>query len=85
VVTEHDTKEIDSCMSCPLRVDMRQRVPLASQPEMDAFFGRQEQAVPSNDLCSHWGSPPGNRLTSVRPPPEWCPVRKKPLLLRVVR
>jgi len=84
VVTEHDTKEINSCMSCPMRVDMRQRVPLASQPDMDAFFGRQE-ALPVHDICSHWGAPEGNQLTTVRPPPEWCPIGKKPLLLKVVR
>jgi hypothetical protein len=85
VVTEHDTKEIDSCMSCPAEGGHEAACAVGEPAREDAFFGRQEQAVPSNDLCSHWGSPPGNRLTSVRPPPEWCPVRKKPLLLRVVR
>lgn len=60
---EHDTKEIDSCMSCPMRADMR----------------------PHPDVCSHWGSPEGNQLGRFERLPTWCPIEKKPLLLKVVR
>lgn len=35
-------------------------------------------------ICTHWGSPQGNTIPG-RKPPEWCPIEKRPLLLKVVR
>ncbi len=35
-------------------------------------------------ICTHWGSPEGNRVNHFESkPPEWCPIRKKPLLLKI--
>lgn len=37
------------------------------------------------DICTHWGSPFGNKIDPFEyAPPEWCPIRKKPLLLQVI-
>jgi hypothetical protein len=60
-----DTKEIDSCTSCPMYVRMRY------------------VAKGMSGICSHWGSPEGNNVASLTPP-KWCPIRKKPLLLKVI-
>ncbi len=41
---------------------------------------------PHPDVCAHWGSPEGNQLLNwFEPLPTWCPIKKKPLLLKVVR
>jgi hypothetical protein len=63
--SEHDTKEIESCQSCPMSTQLSRYEGYAS-------------------ICTHWGSPEGNRVTTYAPP-DWCPLRKKPLLLQVIR
>lgn len=36
-------------------------------------------------LCTHWGSPEFNRIPWHQMGlPEWCPLKEKPLLLKVV-
>ncbi len=35
-------------------------------------------------FCTHWGSPEGNQVGRFESkPPEWCPIRRKPLLLKI--
>lgn len=39
-----------------------------------------------HSLCTHWGSPEFNRVPEDQVGcPEWCPIREKPLLLKVIR
>lgn len=50
--------------------------------ECPMFFQSKE---PFYMLCTHWGSPEGNTVKTFRlRPPEWCPLRTRPLLLAVV-